>query len=180
MSVGFETRRGAKMKLINKTKIPDTVIRDILMTAKKSLCKRIDSDIIIRVRFSKRGGGYIKNDLLRVRGKWNPKNPEKWIYPNYCVVMECSIPKNHYTDSIVSAKNFYETCQHEWGHIYDCQRENRGENIMFAKKINTRRTNHGLRIEEIRTEEYMKGAKDNGYECIMKLAIELENILPLN
>ena len=168
------------MKLINRTSISDSVLKLILMDAKRSLGKSINTNILIRVRFSKHGGGYIMTNVFRIRGKWNPKNPDKWIYVKNGAVMEVTIPKNHFTDAITSAKRFYETCQHEWGHVYDIQQNEKGKvGFGFAGNVNKRRTKHSLRPEEMRVEEYVNNPKVkrfDSYEAIMMLAIEIEKI----
>ena len=169
------------MKLINKTKyISDSVLKLVLMGAKKSLGKSINTNIMVMVRFSKHGGGYIMGNLFRVCGKWNPKNPDTWIYVKGGVVMEVTIPKNYFTDAITSAESFFETCKHEWGHVYDVQQSEKGKvGFGFAGDVNKRRTKHSLRPEEMRVEEYVASPKVKGfdsYEAIMMLAIEIEKI----
>ena len=168
------------MKLINRTSISDSVLKLILMDAKRSLGKSINTNILIRARFSKHGGGYIMENLFRVCGKWNPKNPDQWIPIKGGVIMEVTIPKNHFTDAITSAERFFETCQHEWGHVYDVQQSEKGKvGFGFAGDVNKRRTRHSLRPEEMRVEEYVAGPKVKGfdsYEAIMMLAIEIEKI----
>lgn len=78
------------------------------------------------------------------------------------------------------AVSFFQTAQHEWGHIADYQKEKYyGINLQWSRYVShlgKRRPPHRLRPEEMRVKAYLEAARpyEEYMEVIEKLAKEIE------
>lgn len=120
------------MKLYNKTKCPDEILRPLLVAAGKSVGART-SKVIVKVtqaqRHHSRGKAY-KIPLVyswHLRRLKNRKNEGRLIWTDGGY-FEISLPAkgteerlNLYGGAYRVAGRFYELAQHEWAHIKDYQ-----------------------------------------------------------
>jgi hypothetical protein len=126
------------MKLYNKTRCPDEILRPLLVTAGKSIGTRT-GNVVVKVTqgqgLSSKGKAHeahlvyswhLKN--LKCRRKPNNNNPGRliqtnggWIEITLPKLKSPEIMKCFTADAITLAERFYETAQHEWAHIKDFQ-----------------------------------------------------------
>ncbi len=149
------------MKLINKTRLSDKVLENILRDAAKALNKRVrTTGVVVKVVYNKKStytnGWALKCDTI----KWGKK--DKRIKTDKGVI-HISVPclydelKDEYTKQ---ATGFFETMRHEWGHVSDFQSKKK---LAFDQGLNGRRRNHGNRLEERRVHQYIEAAEKRGH-----------------
>lgn len=164
------------MKLINKAKLPDKILEQTLKLAAHSLGKRISTDIVVYVGTTSTHtskGLAIKCTAVRWDNRWRKTRGGAfriWIG----IVRPGTV-----FDGLKLAESFFETAQHEFGHIYDFQYEKRTHNRLdWAPRKNGRRMSHQYRPEEKRVDEYLSVSKDKNLyaDMILNLAIELEKL----
>ena len=166
------------MKLINKTRIPDILLKEVLLIAKRALHKRINDKIVVFVSTGRHGGGYanscrrinIKNKIYDVVGGIIHITLNGWVPSDYEVM------------SICHAESFFKTACHEWGHVYDYQQNLKGKELEFAApSCGGKRMKHEYRPEEKRVHEYLDEINFNEYyDTIMKLALSINETYKKN
>lgn len=119
---------GARMKLYNKTKCPDELLRPIIMAAGQRIGAR--TKIVVKVLGPRRGS----------QGHASPGQPYIWhltskryvgvsrkkLIPSDGGWITLHIPRSHpCCDALMQAEVFYELCLHEWAHIKDMQERKR-------------------------------------------------------
>ena len=168
------------MKLINKTKVPNEVLENLLVSAGRSVGART-SGVVVRVCYgqplSPVHGRATECYKVRWSGRWQLTDGGgfKMTLPTLRTKKWLGITTYDPTNV---AQEFYKIAQHEWGHIKDFQ--NGGRRTMEFSS-GRRRPSHDTRPEEVRAENYVyeaeeKFGKERGYNEIMALAIELEKI----
>ncbi len=161
------------MKLYNRTRIPDEVLRALLVKAGRSVGART-GNVAVQVNpanVTSKGCAY-NWDLLRIRGQWVKVDGffKIWL-------------ARKTSDPIQSAQNFLLTARHEFGHIRDYQAGGRDRLEWSRRGPGGRRPLHDSRPEEIRANDYIYDSDQRlknkpGYfdEEVLALAIELEKL----
>lgn len=111
------------MKLYNKTKCPDEILRPLLVAAGKSVGARTGK-VIVKVTQSQSqcsrgltsGHTFVYNWHLRRKRLKKKKNHGHTIYTDGGW-FRISLPAKSRFGNYSNAKNFYEVAQHEWSHI---------------------------------------------------------------
>lgn len=187
------------MKLINKTKCPDNILKALLEEAGLAIGARLGSkdalhgEVVVVVNqgrsYYNRGEARYLNGLVRTKdtGKdWLMMDGgfiRLWL-PSPRYVRKLSQSCGVY-DAMQFAENMFSTIIHEWGHIFDYQ------SGMFAQSNSrkyanvqgkSRRTTWAKRPEEIRAnamrtrvfEDYKNGVRKYPTEDILNFAIWFE------
>jgi len=160
------------MKLYNRTRIPDKVLRDLLVKAGRSVGART-SNMAVSVNPTRRygvGGGCAYNyDLLRVHGRWIKVDG----------YFKISLGEKT-SDPLLAAQAFLHIARHEFGHIRDYQI---GIQEFSRRGPGGRRPLHDSRPEEIRANNYIYDSDQRlrnkpGYfdDEVLALAIEIEKL----
>lgn len=182
------------MKLYNKTKLPDKLLKQLLTVAGLSVKART-SNVVVKVT----QGRSLRSKGMAYRGQpyqWHLKSVKSkvarqrlissdsgWIeitLPRlYSVMRMVSFPT---LDAIELAKRFYATAQHEWSHIRDFQK---GKYAYTPRTRSGRRTRWADRPCEISAmNQVVDAAKLDIDDMILELALliekQRENIKPPN
>jgi len=182
------------MKLYNKTKCPNNILRPLLVAAGKSVSART-GNVVVKITqgyyaHSRRGHAVEcwGVQTWHLKGRRRKGRPYKqgyidtdggWFQISLPGQVVCSFYKGQ-PQWIIYAESFYETAQHEWSHIKDFQNN---------RRFNTPRTTSGRRVAwrdrpvEISAENHVAEAKkiSNLDDMILELALYFENrgTLPL-
>jgi hypothetical protein len=181
------------MKLYNKTKCPDEIIRPLLLAAGKSIGART-TNVVVKVTQGRSlsSKGCVRNaplvyswHLKNLKCRRKPTNSNLgqliqtdggWIEITLPKLKRPDIMKCFTADAITLAERFYKTAQHEWAHIKDNQKH-------ITPK--TPKTPSGRRIQwserpcEIYAQNEAENAKPiNIDDNILALALYFEDTQP--
>lgn len=167
------------MHLLNRTKIPDTVLRALVTCAGKAVGART-SNVVVQVNTGSGSTGHAYQcDSIRWQGK--TKRKARWKETD-CGAIRVTLATSNRQDSLNLAESFYNLCAHEWGHVFDYQRDRKGARLEWDKPgYGKRRGTWGNRPEEIRAMAHEKLAHDivNEYtDQIVDLALAIESAYP--
>ena len=161
------------MKLINRTKIDDSILTSLLVRAGRSVHARTD-EVLVIVRQGRTfycSGVAHRCYRVRVTSRWI--NVDGGYF-------EISMPDpGTRRDPILLAEKFLETARHEFGHIYDYQNPGPDKPFSRASARSGRRPAHDKRPEEIRVGNYIydsdRRIESNYFEnVILALALAIE------
>ena len=165
------------MKLINSTRIPDSVLRRVLLSAAKSIGGTRTGSVVVAVSQGQRSnasGTAWECDWVR----WNGRRRTMTDGGAFRIRLPMPHPA---CDILLQSEGFWDIARHEWGHIRDYQNGGR-RRLAFSKAGSSgRRPGHDSRPEEIRVERYSRVAdrirkRDAEWaaEEILELAVEME------
>ena len=167
------------MKLYNKTKCPDDILRPLLLRAGKSIGAQT-TGVVVKVTQGRspctRGMAY----RACVVYSWHLHGSRKKGHtplgqqiPTNGGFIQISLPGPHPAyDKIVLAQRFYTIMQHEWAHIKQYQSSQR---YATPRTVGGRRIAHDLRpAEKDAYKEVMFAKKLDNDDLILALALYLE------
>jgi len=167
------------MKLYNKTKCPDSILRPLLLRAGKSIGANT-SGVVVKVTQGQsprtRGVAYkcfvVYSWHLHGRRKKSRTLLGQQISTNGGFI-QISLPGPHPAyDKIVLAQRFYTIMQHEWAHIKQYQS---GQHYATPRTVGGRRIAHDLRpAEKDAYKEVMFAKKLDSDDLVLALALYLE------
>jgi len=179
------------MKLYNKTKCPDGILKPLLIAAGKSVGARTTC-VIVKVTQTRqfyRGSSGVAYQQPLVYS-WHLRNlKSRRGHVHYVPLGEVPLGKLIETDSgwieirlpargkggdtVERAFRFYKVAQHEWGHIRDYQQDIRE---VSPRTPSGRRIRHDDRLEEQRAYAYVDeaGITPDVDDLILDLAVWLE------
>lgn len=181
------------MKLYNKTKCPDSILKPLLIAAGKSVGARTTSVVVkvTQTHLQRRMSSGTACRMLFVYS-WHLRNLKCRRNQKRFGTGEPPLGKPIWTDGgwievrlpakgtfgnldpLGQAEYFYEVAQHEWGHIRDYQQ---GTLRVSPRTPSGRRIRHDDRIEEQQADAYVDKAGINSGvdDLILDLAVWLES-----
>ena len=155
------------MKLINKTSVPNELLTQILRCAAVSIGVR-HSKVVVRVSMGRIRGFAYRCHAVRWTGRWTNTD---------CGAIKLWIRKPiSELNAVDIALHFYETAQHEWGHIKDYQSF---PHLPWSRRVNGRRPRWHDRPEEERAMMYVKDARPMPVDdFLFDLATKLQHLTP--
>jgi len=149
------------VKLYNRTKCPDRILRPLLVAAGRAVGAKT-SEVVVKVGQSRlpRATG-LATPAFRVRlgflrGKPMERWDERWVMTEGGYIRLTLPGCNGSAYAVALAQSFYEVALHEWGHIRDLQADI--ESLPWSGWNGERRPRWGERPEEIRACNYVDEA----------------------
>lgn len=141
------------MKLLNRTRISDRVLHQILVKAARSVGAR-SSRVVVQVNPAHQASGRAQRcAAIRLGGRWY--DTDGGWFKIALPAADLSGSPDPVTTIRLLADEFVQVAQHEWGHIRDFQNPHQ-ETLTFSQRgRNGRRPRHDSRPEEIRAENYV-------------------------
>ena len=176
------------MKLYNKTKCPDSILKPLIVAAGKSVGVKTGK-VVVKVTQGRYGQSYKgmahADSLVYTWHLWGRKRKGRKYRTSLIATdggwFEITLPGNEHhcfvgglPPHISNARNFYKTVQHEWSHIKDYQD---GTYERSPRTPNGRRIDWASRPCELAAMRSVKEAKDiQGIDdIILALAIYFES-----
>lgn len=141
------------MKLLNRTRLSDQILRRLLVKAARSVGAR-SSHVVVQVNPARQAsGGARRCAAIRLGGRWYDTDGG-WFKIALPTRDLAAVPDPEAWLRRV-ANDFLQVAQHEWGHIRDFQDPNQDILPFSRRGRNGRRPRHDGRPEEIRAENYV-------------------------